>query len=94
MIVTVKNKPESIVPLSVQSRAGIKRGDRLKFSVSSGTITITPAAYKPTKTELAAIRKGETPIERAEHVALPKYLNGLDSNRRKASTRRDRKISR
>jgi bifunctional DNA-binding transcriptional regulator/antitoxin component of YhaV-PrlF toxin-antitoxin module len=97
MTVTVKNKTELIVPPSVQRRAGIKSGDRLKFSVSSGTITITPAGpatYKPTKSELVAIRKGESAIARGEHISLTEFLHGLDSNRRKAGTKTNRKVSR
>lgn len=44
----------------MQRQAGIKNGDRLEFSVSSGTITIAPAkpaTYKPTKSELAATQQ-------------------------------------
>ena len=62
MTVIVNSKSGLVVPPSVQRLAGIKSGDRLEIRVSSGTITITPAApttYKPTKSELAAIRKGE-----------------------------------
>jgi hypothetical protein len=40
-----------------------------------------PATYKPTKSELAAIRKGEAAIARGEHVSLNDFLHGLDSNR-------------
>ena len=40
MTVTVKSKTELVVPPSVQRQAGIRSGDRLEFSVSSGTITI------------------------------------------------------
>ncbi len=97
MTVIVKSTDELVVPPSVQRRAGIKSGDRLRFSVSSGTITIElakPATYKPTKSELAAIRKGEAAIARGEHVSLNDFLNGLDSNRRKARTKTNRKISR
>ena len=97
MTVTVKNKSELVVPPSVQRLAGIKNGDRLEFSVSSGTITIAPAkptTYKATKSELAAIRKGASAIARGEHVSLTEFLHGLDNNRRKAGTKTDRKISR
>lgn len=62
MTVTVNNKTGLPVPPSVQRRAGIKDGDRLEFKVSSPTITIVPAEpapYKPTKSELAAIRKAK-----------------------------------
>jgi len=97
MTVTLKNRAELVVPLSVQRRAGIKGGDRIRFSVSSGAITITaaePATYKPAKSELAAIRKGESAIARGEHVSLTEFLHGLDSSRRKASTKANRKVSR
>ena len=42
MTVTVKNKEEPVVPLSVRRRAGIKSGDRLEFRVSGGVIRIMP----------------------------------------------------
>lgn len=79
MTVIVKNKTALVVPPRVQRRAGIQPGDRLEFKVSAGTITITPArpaAYKPTKSELAAIRKGEDAIASGEYVSLTDFLNG------------------
>jgi AbrB family looped-hinge helix DNA binding protein len=42
MTVTVKNKEELVVPLSVRRRAGIKSGDRLEFRVSGGGVRIMP----------------------------------------------------
>jgi bifunctional DNA-binding transcriptional regulator/antitoxin component of YhaV-PrlF toxin-antitoxin module len=97
MTVTVKNKIGLMVPPSVQRRAGIKSGDRLEFIVSSGTITITPAkpsTYKPTKSEMAAIRNGQAAIARGESVSLTDFLHDLDRNRRKAGTKTNRKVSR
>ena len=96
MTVTVKNKTGLVVPASVQRQAGIKSGDRLEFTVSSGTITITPAPakYKPTKSEVAAIRKGEAAIARGESVSLTGFLHGLDRNRRETGTKASRQISR
>lgn len=97
MTVIVKHRTELVVPPSVQRRAGIQPGDRLEFKVSSGTITITPAkpaAYKPTKSELAAITKGEAAIARGESVALTDFLYDLDRNRRKAGTKTSRKVPR
>jgi bifunctional DNA-binding transcriptional regulator/antitoxin component of YhaV-PrlF toxin-antitoxin module len=97
MTVTVKNKTSLVVPPSVQRQAGIKAGDRLEFRASSGTITITsiePATYKPTKSELSAIRKGEAAIARGEHVTLSDFLHELDRNRRKAGAKAGRKVSR
>ena len=97
MTVTLKNKTGLIVPPSVQRQAGIKSGDRLEFRVSSGTIIITPvepAKYKPTKSEVAAIRKGEAALARGESVSLTDFLHGLDRNRRKAGTKTSRKVSR
>jgi len=96
-IVTVRDTTGLIIPLSLQRQAGIKTGDRLEFEVSSRTITIRaldPATYKPTKSELAAIRKGEAALARGEHVSLSDFLNGMDRNRRKAGSRASRKASR
>lgn len=96
MTVTVKGKIGLVVPPSVQRQAGIKHGDRLEFKVSSGTITIAPAkeaTYKPTKSEMATIRNGQAAIARGESVSLTDFLHGLDSNRRKAGTKTNRKVS-
>jgi bifunctional DNA-binding transcriptional regulator/antitoxin component of YhaV-PrlF toxin-antitoxin module len=97
MTVIVKTNTGVVVPPSVQRQAGIKVGDRLEFKVSSGRITITPTdkpAYKPTKSELAAIRKGEAAIARGEHVSLSDFLHGLDRRSRKAGAKTSRRISR
>ena len=97
MITTVREKSPLVVPPSVRRQAGIKTGDRLRFRVSSPrTIIITASepAYKPTKSEWAAIRQGEAAIARGESVSLTKFLNELDSQRRKAGAKTGRKISR
>jgi hypothetical protein len=62
-------------------------------------ITITAArvrTYKPTKSELAAIRKGEAAIARGDSVSLSEFLHphGLASNCYKAGTKANRKVSR
>ena len=83
-----------VVPPSVQRRAGIKNGDRLKFQTSARSITITavePRAYIPTKAEWAAIRTGEAAIARGDSVSLAEFLNGLDHQRRKAGAKASRK---
>jgi predicted transcriptional regulator len=40
--------------------------------------------YKPTKAELAAIRKGEAEIARGQYVTLTDPLRDLDRHRRKS----------
>jgi bifunctional DNA-binding transcriptional regulator/antitoxin component of YhaV-PrlF toxin-antitoxin module len=90
MTVTVKSQTSLVVPPSVQRRAGIKSGGRLEFRVSSGAITIAPArpsSYKPTKSEMAAIHKGQAATARGESVSLTDFLNGLDRNRRKTGSK-------
>jgi bifunctional DNA-binding transcriptional regulator/antitoxin component of YhaV-PrlF toxin-antitoxin module len=97
MTITVKNQDHLVVPPSVQRKAGIKAGDRLEFKVSAGVNTITSArarGYKPTKSELAAIHKGEAAIARGDSVSLSEFLHGLASKRRKAGTKANRKASR
>jgi bifunctional DNA-binding transcriptional regulator/antitoxin component of YhaV-PrlF toxin-antitoxin module len=97
MTVTVKNKTGLVVPPRVQRQAGIRVGDRLEFKVSARTITIRAvdaSMYKPTRSELAAIRKGEAAIADGQHVSLTEFLHSLDANRRKAGTKASRKISR
>jgi predicted transcriptional regulator len=97
MTITVKDKTDLVVPPSVQRQAGIKSGDRLQFKVSPHTITITaiePPTYKPTKAELAAIRKGEAEIARGEYVTLTDFLHDLDRPSRKSGTKIVRKVPR
>jgi len=92
-----KEQDQLIVPASVQRRAGIKSGDRLRFKASRRTITITAIEeprYKPTKAELAAINKGEAQIARGRFVALPELLHELDSDRRGSGAKATRKVSR
>jgi hypothetical protein len=38
--------------------------------------------YKPTKAELAAMRKGEAEIARGEFLTLAEFLHEMDLNRR------------
>jgi bifunctional DNA-binding transcriptional regulator/antitoxin component of YhaV-PrlF toxin-antitoxin module len=97
MTITVKTEKELVVPASVQRQAGIKSGDRLKFDVSAGMVIIRPVAqptYKPTKAELAAIRRGEAAIARGQSVSLTDFLHDMDRPRRKAGTKTARKVSR
>jgi antitoxin component of MazEF toxin-antitoxin module len=97
MQITVKEKSGLFVPPSVQRQVGIRHGDRLEFKVSPRTITITtvePPTYKPTKAELAAIRKGEAEIARGECVAATELLHDLDRHRRKSGAKATRKVSR
>ncbi len=72
----LKAEDKLVVPASVRRRAGIKSGDRVVFSVAPRSITITasPATYKPTKAEIAAIKKGEAEIARGEFVTLAEFL--------------------
>lgn len=96
MTTTLKSEAELVVPASVQRLAGIKQGDRLKFKASHRTITITAVpspTYKPTKAELAAIRKGEAEIARGEFVTLRELLHDMDHRRRKSGAKAARKVS-
>jgi bifunctional DNA-binding transcriptional regulator/antitoxin component of YhaV-PrlF toxin-antitoxin module len=98
MAIAAKSKTELVVPSSLQRKAGIKPGDRLEFKVSPGTITITVRAfhetYKPSRAEFAAIRDGEAAIASGDYVTLSELSHDLDSNRRKASAKKSRKVSR
>ena len=92
-----KEHDQLVVPVSVQRRAGIKSSDRLLFKASRRTITITAIdepRYKPTKAELAAIRKGEVQIAQGQFVALPELLDELDSHRRGGGAKATRKVPR
>ncbi|HXB66960.1 MAG TPA: hypothetical protein VNY05_01885 [Candidatus Acidoferrales bacterium] len=96
MTTIVKDKAEVMVPRSIRRQAGIKAGDRLEFKASSRTITITATepAYKPTKAEAAAIRKGEAEIARGEFVTLDDLLHDLDNRRRKGGAKTTQRNSR
>jgi hypothetical protein len=49
--------------------------------------------YKPTKAELAAMRKGEAEIARGEYLTLAEFLHEMDLNRRKVGVKAGRKVS-
>jgi predicted transcriptional regulator len=86
-----------VVPASVQHRAGIKSGDRVRFQVSKDTITIIALrepTYKPTRAELAAIRRGEAELARGQHVTLPELLPELDPPHSEIRAKGTRRASR
>ena len=90
MTTIVKSKAELVVPRSVRRQAGIKLGDRIEFKASSRTITITALekTYKPTKAEVAAIRRGEAAYARGEFVTLDELFNDMEHRRRKSSSKK------
>lgn len=93
----VREKTPLTVPLAVQRRAGIATGDEVRFKVIGGKIVIEAVGHdvdKPTKTEIAAIRRGEAQIARGEQVTLATLLNDLDSRRRKGGRKTTRKVAR
>lgn len=97
MTVTVKEGTRLVVPPEVQRQAGIKPGDHLRFKASSRSITITALdlpTYRPTKSEMTAIRRGEAEIARGEYVRLEELLHDVDRNRRKGGKKATRKVSR
>ena len=52
------------------------------------------ASYKASRSELAAIRKGEQEIARGEFITLTDLLHDLDRNRRQVRAKRTRKVAR
>ena len=97
MTTVVKPKTALVVPSALQRRAGIKTGDRLHFKVSPRTIVITATsqpAYKPTKAELTAIRKGEAAIARGDSISVTDFIHEMDRSNRKTGTKATRKVSR
>jgi predicted transcriptional regulator len=54
---------------------------------------VGPLTYRPTKAELAAIRKGEAEIVRGEYVTVSDLLHALECQRRKSGTKVTRKAS-
>ena len=82
-LIVQSDATDLVVPASVRRRAGIKAGDQVEFRVSARTITITTkkaSNYRPTKSELAAIRKGETELARGESVTLDQLLQSVEPN--------------
>lgn len=96
MTITLAQKTKLVIPPSIQLQAGIKAGDRLLFQAFPRIITITASepTYKPTKSEWAAIRRGEAEIASGEYVTLTELLHGMDRNRRKSGKKTTRKASR
>ena len=96
MTTIVKHKAEVVVPWSIRRQAGIKAGDQLEFKASDRRITITAVepSYRPSKSETAAIRKGEAEIARGEFVTLNDLLNDLDTRRRESGAKAAQKNSR
>lgn len=96
MTTVVKPRTELVVPSALRRQAGIKTGDRVEFKASPRTIVITAIsepAYKPTRAELMAIRKGEAAIARGDYVSLSDFLP-VDRRRRKTGAKTARKVSR
>ena len=100
-LIVQSDATDLVVPASVRRRAGFKAGDQLEFRVSAHTITITtkePSLYEPTRSELAAIRKGEAELARGESVTLDQLMQAVKSNvesrRRKVGTKTTRRVSR
>jgi bifunctional DNA-binding transcriptional regulator/antitoxin component of YhaV-PrlF toxin-antitoxin module len=87
MIITVADTANlvSSLPVSIRRRAGLKAGDHLEVKASPGVVTITTKgvepAYRPTKTESAAIRKGRAAFKRGDYVTLSQLHNELDTAR-------------
>jgi hypothetical protein len=67
----------------LRRQAGIKAGDR----------PVKAPTYKPTKSELTAIQKGEAQIARGDYVSLTDFLHDVDRHRRKGGAKVARKIS-
>jgi bifunctional DNA-binding transcriptional regulator/antitoxin component of YhaV-PrlF toxin-antitoxin module len=92
MTVTVKSKDALVVPRAVQRKAGVKVGQRVKFKVSGGIISIipdlpaaddeyTPAQRRVIDARLTEARKGPYygPFDTAEGAInfLREEGNGL-----------------
>jgi len=85
------------LPPRLRRQAGIKTGDQLQVKISPSTITlraVAPRTYKPNKSEMAAIRRGEAAIARGQSVPLSEFLHDMDRQRRQARPKRRRKVSR
>lgn len=100
MAVIVKGKDELVVPRAVWQRAGIKRGQRVKFRVSGGIISIipnlpaaddeyTPAQRSALDARLAEARKGPYfgPFETADEAIkfLRREIRSGKASKRKTS---------
>lgn len=70
MATIVKERDPLVVPLTIRRRAGIKPGDRLKFKVARGVITIVSRSR---------IDSGETPEQR--RIINSQLAEGLEDIR-------------
>jgi bifunctional DNA-binding transcriptional regulator/antitoxin component of YhaV-PrlF toxin-antitoxin module len=98
MTVTVKSKKELVVPRAVRRLAGIKPGQRVRFKVSGGIISIipdlpvaddeyTPAQRRVIDARLAEARKGPYygPFKTADEAVTFLYK---EIRKRKAAKRK------
>ena len=80
MTVTVKPKTEIVVPRSVRRQAGIKTGDRVRFTVAGRVISIVPelpADDTLTPAEAKIVRRGEAQLKRGESKSWRDVKHGL-----------------
>lgn len=68
----------------------------MAVTLKTPRVPVAPKEHraKATKSELAAILKGEAAAAQGEVVTLAEFLHEMDHHRRKAGVKTDRKVSR
>jgi bifunctional DNA-binding transcriptional regulator/antitoxin component of YhaV-PrlF toxin-antitoxin module len=107
--ITIQNKSDLVVPLSVRRRAGIKTGDQVEFKVSGGVINIIPKRpsadeeYTPAQRRVinARLAKAEADIKKGRvygpfetHQALINFLHSEVKKRKSKGKARTHSKSR
>jgi bifunctional DNA-binding transcriptional regulator/antitoxin component of YhaV-PrlF toxin-antitoxin module len=78
MTLTLDNKP-IVIPDAVRRRAGLRRGDRIKFKVSGRAITILPESpvaqdYPLTRVNRIIKASKDAPMTRRQSAAVDREL--------------------
>ena len=64
MTVVVTSNNELVVPKSVRRKAGIRTGDKVRFTVSGRVISVVPSEEDATPAERRAVKRGITASEK------------------------------
>jgi bifunctional DNA-binding transcriptional regulator/antitoxin component of YhaV-PrlF toxin-antitoxin module len=87
MTLTLDNKP-IVIPDAVRRKAGLRRGDRVKFKVSGRAITILPESPVARDYPLATVNRiikasKDTPMTRQQSAAADRELGAYGAKQAK-----------
>ena len=98
MTLTVDNKP-IVIPDAVRRKAGLRRGDRIEFTVSGRAITIAPTTSSdkeyPMGTVMRIIKEAkDAPMTRRQSAAVDRELVAYGAKQAKKVSIKERDIPR